>query len=274
VFLEDLRCDGGAHGGCQARCRLFWKVQWLKRVTPSVVEAGPVGRAAEHPAGCSETALRAAATSRLSTGEIRYYCQATEHWAATEPLRPLALWHFVADVRTGNTTIGHLLKVVGLHLVWRLRHLPRGWRLSLRLYAALHRLIMGRPDPFRGGAIPDGVPTPEVTLDLEAGEWVEVKSHDEILQTINGSQQNRGLKYNAELTPACGRRFRVAQRVSRIIDERSGRMITMKNPCITLEGVYCQALYTGYSLLCSRRVTPFFREAWLRRVGPTARRGD
>ena len=25
VFLEDLRCDGSAHGGCQARCLLFWK---------------------------------------------------------------------------------------------------------------------------------------------------------------------------------------------------------------------------------------------------------
>jgi len=45
-------------------------------------------------------------------------------------------------------------------------------------------------------------------------------------------------------------------------------LITMKNPCITLEGVYCQALYTHYSLLCSRRVTPYFREAWLRRAAP------
>ena len=25
VFLEDLRCDGQAHGGCQAGCLLFWK---------------------------------------------------------------------------------------------------------------------------------------------------------------------------------------------------------------------------------------------------------
>jgi hypothetical protein len=40
----------------------------------------------------------------------------------------------------------------------------------------------------------------------------------------------------------------------------------MKNPCITLEGVYCRAQYTQYSLLCSRRVTPYFREIWLRRV--------
>src|SRR5438105_7089844 len=33
VHLEGLRCDGEAHGGCQARCLLFWKEQWLKPVT-------------------------------------------------------------------------------------------------------------------------------------------------------------------------------------------------------------------------------------------------
>src|SRR5262245_49125795 len=25
VHLADLRCDGSAHGGCQAACTLFWK---------------------------------------------------------------------------------------------------------------------------------------------------------------------------------------------------------------------------------------------------------
>jgi len=32
VHLEDLRCDGAAHGGCQARCLIFWKEAWLRRV--------------------------------------------------------------------------------------------------------------------------------------------------------------------------------------------------------------------------------------------------
>ncbi len=32
VHLGDLRCDGGAHGGCQAGCLLFWKEAWLKPV--------------------------------------------------------------------------------------------------------------------------------------------------------------------------------------------------------------------------------------------------
>ena len=41
VLLDDLRCDGSGHGGCQAGCRLYWKEEWLRRVDPS---AEPEGR--------------------------------------------------------------------------------------------------------------------------------------------------------------------------------------------------------------------------------------
>ena len=34
VHLEELRCDGSAHGGCQAGCLLFWKEAWLRPVDP------------------------------------------------------------------------------------------------------------------------------------------------------------------------------------------------------------------------------------------------
>src|SRR5262245_3626304 len=32
VHLEDIRCNGAFHGGCQAECLLFWKTRWLKPV--------------------------------------------------------------------------------------------------------------------------------------------------------------------------------------------------------------------------------------------------
>src|SRR6266850_3211640 len=35
VHLENLRCDGQEHGGCQARCLLYWKEAWLKPVSRS-----------------------------------------------------------------------------------------------------------------------------------------------------------------------------------------------------------------------------------------------
>ena len=266
VFLQDLRCDGSAHGGCQARCLLFWKTQWLKLVESSEWDEKTEGPVPDRKATCSERQLHDATKAVMANGALRYYCQATEHWAASEPLRALAIWHFIEDLRTRNAKLKDIVKVVCLHLVWRLRHLPRGWRISIWIYDRIHRLLTRRPDPFREGVIPEGAPTPEERLDLQPGECVEVKSHDEILQTVSVALRNRGLKYNAEMTPVCGQRFRVAQRVHQIIEEKSGLMVTMNNACITLEGVYCQALYTPYSLLCSRRVTPYFREIWLRRV--------
>src|SRR5436190_6977755 len=38
VTLRDLRCDGSAHGGCQAECQILWKEPWLERMTtPNVI---------------------------------------------------------------------------------------------------------------------------------------------------------------------------------------------------------------------------------------------
>ena len=36
VILGELRCDGSAHDGCQAECRLFWKTAWLRLVSPEL----------------------------------------------------------------------------------------------------------------------------------------------------------------------------------------------------------------------------------------------
>ena len=33
VHLAGVRCDGEAHGGCQAGCLIFWKTAWLTRVS-------------------------------------------------------------------------------------------------------------------------------------------------------------------------------------------------------------------------------------------------
>ena len=37
----ETRCDGQAHGGCQAGCLIFWKEAWLKRVDCDPAEPQP-----------------------------------------------------------------------------------------------------------------------------------------------------------------------------------------------------------------------------------------
>jgi hypothetical protein len=58
-------------------------------------------------------------------------------------------------------------------------------------------------------------------------------------------------------------------RVDRLIDEVTGKMVQMKNPCIQLEDVYCRAECTAMRLGCPRASNSYWREIWLRRVdGP------
>src|SRR5262249_52748674 len=77
VFLDNLRCSGRGHGGCQAACSLFWKQAWLKPV-----EATPSGCSrirAERPSSpCEEADLAKAASAIQPDGRIKYSCQATE----------------------------------------------------------------------------------------------------------------------------------------------------------------------------------------------------
>jgi hypothetical protein len=97
-----------------------------------------------------------------------------------------------------------------------------------------------------------------------------VKSHEEILRTVTVGSKNRGMSWDAEMVPYCGGTYRVLKRVSQIVDERTGRMQTMKTPCIILDTVVCQARYSGCRMFCPRSIYPYWREIWLERVGPDA----
>jgi hypothetical protein len=65
----------------------------------------------------------------------------------------------------------------------------------------------------------------------------------------------------------CGREARVRQRVEKIIDEKTGRMIRLKTSCIMLEDVICTGRYHRY---CPRGIYPYWREIWLERVAQPA----
>ena len=49
------------------------------------------------------------------------------------------------------------------------------------------------------------------------------------------------------------------------VDEKSGRMLTMKNPCIILEDIVCEG---AFSANCPREFVCWWREIWLERVEP------
>jgi hypothetical protein len=69
----------------------------------------------------------------------------------------------------------------------------------------------------------------------------------------------------------CGTVATVHSSVTRIIDEGTGEMMAMKQPCIILDGAVCRGEYSQCRLMCPRQLPTFWRELWLERVDdPTA----
>ena len=94
---------------------------------------------------------------------------------------------------------------------------------------------------------------------------MRIKSREEILATLDKELKNRGMGFEEEMERHCGKVVKVLRRVDRCIDESSGRMLTMKSPCIVLEGVVCGGEFNAN---CPRAFIPFWREIWLERVHP------
>ncbi|MET0387737.1 MAG: hypothetical protein ABW321_17330, partial [Polyangiales bacterium] len=88
-------------------------------------------------------------------------------------------------------------------------------------------------------------------------------SYPEILATLDTDNKNRGLYFDAEHVPYCGRVLRVRSLVSQILDEGSGYMLRFKTPSIILEGATCIGTFSDKRLFCPRAIYPYWRAAWL-----------
>ena len=256
VHLAGVRCDGQAHGGCQAGCLVYWKEAWLKRVPADARE--PSSPAAE-PAPQHMLTMLTAATRKgrggASPDEELFSCQATELLrAAPERVPPWDVSQYVLDVRSGNAGLLATVRAVAIGVFneyqdFSRRFLPK----SLRIRAGM-RL------PFIEGILEK---TPDDALDLQPGELVRIRSKQEIVRTLDVSNSNRGLAFDPEMLWYSGREARVLRRVERIVDERTGRLLRLKRPCIVLEDVTCRG---EYHRCCPRADYPFWREIWLERV--------
>lgn len=266
VHLEGARCDGAAHGDCMADCMFFWKEAWLRRPedAPGVVPPAPAG---------AEENVRRAGFKPGEEGQPdpAYSCQTTALYEATTLLKWWDVRQYARDVLSGNHSAGHIARLLLASWYRRLVGIGVGYRVLVGAYNRFQGLRGGKPYPIGSGTIPDGKPTPLEVLDLQPGEWVEVKLPAEILPTITVSGFNRGMRYDMEMAKYSGERFRVQKRVQRLINEQTGRMTPMKSACIQLEGVYCRAECTPMRLACPRASNTYWREIWLRRVdGPNA----
>ena len=270
VHLEGGRCDGSAHDGCQADCVFFWKEAWLRRAdAPDAARPVPAGR------GIDESAVvRAVHAPDSDPADPTWVCQTTAIYEASDTLHWWDVRQYVRDITSGNHSAWHMAKLLLLAGYRKLTHLGVGYRALVRGYNAFQSLRGGPAFPEIRGQIADGQPTPTETLNLQPGEWVVVKTPKEIATTITVSGFNRGMRHDPEMLKYCDKPFRVQARVSRLVHEKTGKMTTMKTPCIQLENVFCRAELTEHRLGCPRASSTYWREIWLKRADPPGAQAD
>jgi hypothetical protein len=170
--------------------------------------------------------------------------QATDHVSARNP------WSYLGQCANGNVSLGHCLRVTAR--------------------AAIEEPL--RKLGLTPGVYMQGTATGPVVekLDLQPGEWVQVRSKEEILTTLMPHGHNRGLWFDREMAAYCGGIFRVEQRITRFIDDMrsDGRMVELNSDAVTLESVVCSGELSTRRWFCPRQITPYWRECWLKRVDP------
>jgi hypothetical protein len=262
VHLEGLRCDGGYHGGCDTLCMLYWKEAWLKRavmnsgrVTHDREEGviGPEGLQRPRETECTiDTLLLSTKVPRdaLNPDNERYSCQATEAVKATSDLKWWDFRQYYRDLHSGNISFKNFAKWSSVAILNWLNVRIRGYRIY----------------PFIDNRLVQRTKTPDETLNLQVGDYVQIKTLDEILQTLDVNLRNKGLLFTKELIPYCGKTSKVIKIVKKTVNEVDGEMFNFSRNCIILEDVICTGLISDKRLFCQKSCYPFWREIWLKRI--------
>jgi hypothetical protein len=250
VVLEEQRCDGSGHDGCEAECRLFWKEAWLRRVSASN-PSSTSDKDAPSTAALLDL-VSANTTDHDQDGSARRYrCQATQSLEAATPLSAKDPRPYIREYTTGNVSLVHFTRVMARAAV-------------MESASKLHVLS----EPHVRGPSPT---SPRLaTIGLQPGDWVRVKSRRQIEATLNDKGKNRGLWFDREMLAYCGQVLRVRRRINRFIDERTGEMVELHSDCVTLDDAVCSGENSLGRWFCPRAIFAYWREGWLERVDSPA----
>jgi hypothetical protein len=241
-ILEDVRCNGTAHGGCQRLCHFFWKESWLIFPTlendPSFVASAPSvnqpgifleGLTTLPCQGQASVLLRS--TRRLDLLNLRQYIQDKQ-----------------SGTRSFSGTCSMLLMMFLKRTFWGLRKIYR------RLFGKRQE-VNDRP------------------VLLHPGDLIEVRSKDEIRRTLDQNNKLSGLVFSDAMWRYCRKQFLVLKLVECIIVEETGVFQKVRDTYL-LEGVTCDGLaFRG----CPRKCYWFWKGAWLKSIessGPGSEVGE
>ena len=246
VHLEQLRCDGSAHRGCEAGCLFLWKEAWLRNAADGV-EDSAAGSHRSVTASADPNGAFPLLSALAEKANNTLMCQATELNSASCPVSLGSPPHYFANVGrdciSGKRNFDDLSKLV-IYL----------WGKAILVAFMLWTRAPWNADRYKK--------TPATPLDLQPGEMVRVRGMFEILRTLDRNGCNRGMEFKPEMFQFCGRKYPVILNMKRRIDERSGELKGFRSPCVVLESVCCQ----GQRSFCQRANYHYWREIWLSRI--------
>ena len=235
VILEGATCDGGALE-CKRTCFPLWKEAWLKKTKEKTSSDHMAKRASVASPGLNRN--QALHSSMFS-------CQSRSLIDAGTPLSKWNIRRYWYDFTSGVYGNLEYFRTVFASVFFRVRGILTG------VIVSPHPQLHGRSGR-----------TPTISLGLQPGDIVKVKSTQEILRTIDRVGKNRGLEFTPEMEKFCGETFRVLKRLDKMIIEQTGEMRQIANT-VLLEGAFCDGkAHKG----CPRHCYCLWREIWLEKV--------
>lgn len=100
-------------------------------------------------------------------------------------------------------------------------------------------------------------------LDLRAGDWVRVRSKEEILSTLDQNGRLEQMPFMPEMFQFCGKKLQVGKRAHKTCDPVNGLQSRRLPNAVHLEGLRCDGTaHAG----CQAGCLLFWKEAWLKRA--------
>ena len=255
VVLDDLRCDGSGHAGCQAECRIFWKTSWLRPAADSRSFSGTAD--AEAYADLERIALANTGANPEDPAAATFRCQHTELPAAGDPVGRWDPGSFLHQLSSGNVGPARFVRVMTRAVLTQIAR----------------RLRLVRRFPFMPQNPPDHVFVTPPPRGLVVGQLVRIRSREEIAKTLTPDSKHRGLWFDREMLAYCGKTARVRAKVDRFINEKTRKLVVLSSDCYVLEGCTCQSDVSDGRWFCPRAIFAWWRECWLEpidSVGPGA----
>src|ERR1044071_1652973 len=100
-------------------------------------------------------------------------------------------------------------------------------------------------------------------LSIRAGDFVEVRSKEEILSTLDENGQLENLPFMPQMFQYCGKTFRVYKRAHKTCDTVNKPAGRRMSNAVHLEGIRCDGQANGG---CQAGCLIFWKVAWLKKT--------